>query len=1065
MDTMNKNIFYRQAFSDIFNKSDMVHFSFKHELSTLKPKPDNYLCLSSIPGFDPNDSKWDYQKWLNMQKAPEEVFWSFFMHSYDRIETENNYTVLDSRGQWVTFNNYNCKACVNVVKMFTPELHVVFHQDHQVLELIVYSEEFLWRKDDDDSGVTCFTDAGYNTLLSNVEKDLVWSDKIKTTDIIGQNNKFAREYITKSIYQLEIKYDTPGHYWCEGLSIPDFKVVKSPRVVAYEEKDGTVFSFRALMNCSDYSKYRKGFTKKKLKKIAEDFKDVLKKYDKDNELIEDAKIMRIQEIPQDSSHLEVIFHVLVEYDNFTFPCPQNITHHICTLHGIQKDLEIIAKNASNSKEHKKFKNITVRHTAFCLPYNSTQTNQEHWVSAGIGERSVLQHLCLTTNLLPDYRVCRGDFIIGAQWDEDHTPMCHEMKVPEITQRLFELDNSDNDASTIIDGMQEITEVDAGDIIPADLFFVGQLTRRLATEVSNGTEFGLEDVEKIISVLSHTTEVNEKTAKASQILNSTNTLLDMSERIITSVLLEASISNKTFDARKTNELLGVIELKAKNFITFVINPFVANVTGIALYRSSKKSNYIEDLIPRYLYTNQDATSLLMDDEGLEIATFLPGELLRRINEINQTAAVNTTVGPKPPLRIIITVCANDRLFQDNGTVSYFRANGRVVSVSIPGYGPNLPSFFPLIFRATHEITNKTNACGFWDFTPTNKTITSEWATRGCEFLSISSNLDDPVVLCGCSHLTHFAFLLTGVFKYDLTPEQLIVHKKHLFALDVITIVGCSLSLAGIIGIWITAMFFKTWREKAGSKVLLQLSVAIALQMLLFLFINGEYVMKDIREENKRIICITLGALLQYSVLIVFSWMLITGYLQYLRYVVVFGNPKPAHFTLKSIIVGWIMPTIPVFLVLGLDMESYLPPNWETEDFYGSNCYPQGYSLYFGIVFPVVVIFSVNLCFYIVVIYNITRRMDSSSKKKDTKIQRAQLRLSVFLFFLLGMSWIFGFFIYIGRSPHMIFEYLFCITATIQGFVLFAYFVILDPATRKLWEKFFISLKCGRSEKLT
>ncbi|XP_055679519.1 uncharacterized protein LOC129787776 [Lutzomyia longipalpis] len=1061
VNTLNKNTFYRQAFHDIFESSAHIHYNFIHKTSLVKPKPDNYLCLSSIPGFDSNDYIWDYEKWLDVENETQETFWNFYMHTYERNEPDNensytSYTVLDSRGQWVTFNNYNCKACVSVVKIITPEIYVVFHQERQALELIVYSEEFLWRRDEDDSGVTCFTDAGGNTLLTNVRKDLIWKDKIKTTDIIGQSNNFIREYITKSIYQLEFEYSTPGHYWCEGLSLPDFKEVKSRQVVAYEEYDGTVYSFRATMNCN---KCERGFTKKELKELSKNFKSFLKKFDSHEKLFGDAKVMQIKNIPQDSTKLEVIFHVVVEYNDFSFNCPQNITHHICTLYGIQRDLEIITRNASHSEKHDQFKNITVRHTAFCLPYRSSQTNEDYWMSAEIGERSVLQNLCLTTNLLPVYRICKGDFIIGAQWDEDHVPICHEMEIPNLTQKLFELDNSNKNSSTIIDEMQEIVEVDSREIIPADLYIVGTLLRKCAMEASNIIEFGLKEVGKILSILSHIMEVNETTARASQVLNSTNVLMDMNEKIITSVLLDASISNKTLPGNETNDL-GVIEIKAKNIIVFTINPFVANVTGIALYRSSNQSNDIEDLIPRYLYANQDATELLMDNEELEVATFVPEDLLQRINEINQTASGNVTLAPKPPLRIVIMVKANDRLYQENRNVSYFRANGRVVSVTIPGYGPNLPSLLPLIFHTLYEITNETNACGFWDFTPTNKNGTSQWATRGCEFLLSSPNLDPPLVLCGCSHLTDFASLVMGAYKNDIPLNKLSIHKNHLIALDVITTVGCSLSIVGIWGIWITAIFFKSWRQRTGSKVLLQLSAAIALQMFLFLFINAEYVLKDYLNVNQKIICITLGALLQYSVLVVFSWMLIIAYLQYLRYVVVFGNRKPAHFTIKSIIVGWIMPTVPVFLVIGLDMTSYLPPK---KDFHGF-CYPQGNSLYLGILLPIALILVANLGLYIAVIYSITRKMDGrkNSRKKKQRIQKAQLRLSVFLFFLLGMTWVFGFLIYTHRSPYIIFEYLFCLTATIQGFVVFVYFVILDPATRNLWENFFYMLCCRRSK---
>lgn len=541
---------------------------------------------------------------------------------------------------------------------------------------------------------------------------------------------------------------------------------------------------------------------------------------------------------------------------------------------------------------------------------------------------------------------------------------------------------------------------------------------------------------------------------------------MNERIMNEILLNASISNKTISGQEANRLLGVIEVKAKNIISYVIDPAVANVSGIALYQSGSNSSDLSDFQLEYLYANQSTVDLLEGRSDLEVATFVPQDLLMRINEINQTVSPNVTVQPRPPLRIVITVMATDRMFQENRNVSYYRTNGRIVTVTIPGYGPNLPTFLPIVFHTTQDIGNGSQACGYWNFAPKDRDVYSEWSTTGCEFLSMSSNTDPPIVLCGCSHITNFAFLLTGVFKHELPPEELLIYEMHAFALDLITVLGCSLSLAGVVGIWITAIFFKTWREKAGSKVILHLSVGIAMQMLLFLFINAEYLIKDINNADKRIICITLGALLQYSVLVVFAWMLITAYLQYLRYVVVFGNPRPPHFTIKSIIVGWILPTIPVILVLGLATDSYLPPNfYDNVNFREKNCYPHGNSLYFGVLLPVAVIFLANFATYIAVIYSITRKMDKSTKKNDTKIQLAQFRLSVLLFFLLGMSWIFGFLVYTEQDGNLIFSYLFCIIATLQGFVLFAYFVIMDPSTRKLWEQFFTSLRCGKSEKFT
>jgi hypothetical protein len=58
---------------------------------------------------------------------------------------------------------------------------------------------------------------------------------------------------------------------------------------------------------------------------------------------------------------------------------------------------------------------------------------------------------------------------------------------------------------------------------------------------------------------------------------------------------------------------------------------------------------------------------------------------------------------------------------------------------------------------------------------------------------------------------------------------------------------------------------------------------------------------------------------------------------------------------------------------------------------------------------------------------------------------QVATSVLLFFLLGLSWVFG--LLAGFST--VCAYLFCITATLQGFVLFLFFVLGEKKSRHYW----------------
>jgi hypothetical protein len=60
---------------------------------------------------------------------------------------------------------------------------------------------------------------------------------------------------------------------------------------------------------------------------------------------------------------------------------------------------------------------------------------------------------------------------------------------------------------------------------------------------------------------------------------------------------------------------------------------------------------------------------------------------------------------------------------------------------------------------------------------------------------------------------------------------------------------------------------------------------------------------------------------------------------------------------------------------------------------------------------------------------------------------RIATSVLLSFLLGLSWVFGLVAHLS----ILFAYLFCITATLQGFVLFVFFVLGKKQSRAYWVK--------------
>lgn len=291
-----------------------------------------------------------------------------------------------------------------------------------------------------------------------------------------------------------------------------------------------------------------------------------------------------------------------------------------------------------------------------------------------------------------------------------------------------------------------------------------------------------------------------------------------------------------------------------------------------------------------------------------------------------------------------------------------------------------------------------------------------------------------MLCYAQHLTQFSFLLGGSYAQRQAKEL----ESHEHVLDVVTLVGCVLSLFGLLGIFLTAALVKKWRDQASTKVLLHLCLALALQLLLFGFLGHS----DWSTGNWNR-CVLSGAALQYSVLVIFSWMLIIAFLQFQRYVTVIGVARPQHYILISALVAWLLPLLPTLSVVLINAKSYQPSQHQLSTHtHGALCYPSGYGLAWGVVLPIAVITIANSGMMLCILYSIYRALNP---RRQLIVQ--QLRLSVLLFFLLGLTWIFGLCSYLHLG--IVFSYLFCLTATLQGFVLFVYFVLLNTLNRQAW----------------
>ncbi|GIY80897.1 adhesion G-protein coupled receptor G6 [Caerostris darwini] len=312
------------------------------------------------------------------------------------------------------------------------------------------------------------------------------------------------------------------------------------------------------------------------------------------------------------------------------------------------------------------------------------------------------------------------------------------------------------------------------------------------------------------------------------------------------------------------------------------------------------------------------------------------------------------------------------------------------------------------------------CGFWDQKLNDNY--GGWSYKGC----YASFIDSGHMRCFCNHLTSFAVIL------ELKPGSEI-HKVHQATLSIITYIGCSLSLFGLGMIILTFILFRKWRKDAKHKVLFNLSLALACFLLLFL--------AGIERRGSRRGCMAVAVLLHYFMLASFAWMLVEAFMQYLSLVKVIGTYIP-RFMQKAMLFAWGIPLSIVSIVLGVNYDLYNSKH--------KYCWLSDKVFFVAVAGPVLSMLALNFVIFGLILYSntcgrSTKYLRTNQNERQEMVARAKAVFCVSV--LLGLSWIFGFLAVAGAK--LLFQYLFAITTTLQGFLIFIFFVFRQKSTRDLW----------------
>jgi hypothetical protein len=742
--------------------------------------------------------------------------------------------VIRTDGTWSLLPDYstlNCFVCEAAADIMVSELTLKYFPSYSPLRLWVYFPYGLWKESTDDKGFHCFTDSG-GDLIHEVRTTEIWN-KEWTLDDIQMLNRFRRKrgksnlsfHVHKKIYELKYEKKTSGNYWCEGHKIPNFEITNSNTVLVTGEESGPIYSLILDVhgNCDNG---------KDMKRCDPTFSDILERItlnltDKMPRCkVASLKVMRVINVFINGT-LRVLFHIQSSQGKKT-----------TFLDDYKQTMGIVKRTVERYKETYTF--YSFRGTEEC-PSDVTfdESKPLNWKSTPLGSTCVSMELCLEGDGMPVHRRCLGDFIHGAEWN---TPSgkCVNKNISDVTRSLHKLVLSSTGQNACdYEGLaEEVASLVSNPSLlsMADIYYVSKIMKEVAKVTLKDR---IPSLTTIIHILNNVQKANGESVKLSQTyFNSTNILLDSLQRLMEQI----TVGSKYRDE-------GVLLAVTSQVVVQISDPILSNVTGLVLLRNKSSSNSaavpthgyksFEELTIKPLKRNDNNPDFLQNLNEVEVAVWVPEDVIMEYIKGDRNSSwydypldwkgyvfsLLKRIENRP--KIIIVVFYDDHIFQniskaENSHRLERSTNmhdpvvvSRVVSVSIPGYSPDLPMPIPIVFRPLVNLSSihgaKERRCAFWDFTYNSSSSGSSlggWSAEGCVYAGNStsdvsklgniSSLLNVLDVCVCTHLTHFSELVTGHQEKSTTAygfvESDFHHKK---ALDIISLLGCSLSLLGVL----------------------------------------------------------------------------------------------------------------------------------------------------------------------------------------------------------------------------------------------------------------------------
>ncbi|XP_069101076.1 uncharacterized protein [Argopecten irradians] len=824
-----------------------------------------------------------------------------------------------------------------------------------------------------------------------------------------------------------------GKYWCEVWEMHPFNRRRSK---SYSVKYTDVITFRGTIDMPDMS--HKGVI---LHNMINQQNDKLSNILKDINYIHD-KILPVlrQNIPtvqsvstygskiEDAEPLQLGYYTFLKTtDNYTM-ADENMAYLV-----LRKELREVMKNTQMLLT---LPGKTPIHIVRSIDFTSTVACPlDHLKDEVTGLVATFPRSSIDTQVnsiemcegsVAGRASCKGDYDTGAYWtdisvtktcnnesntqseepeeedDEDEEEGIFEkMTVEDRLRELAEMDMEDDnvegimeETASIVEKVEEMTALDVDYI--ADIMDKTVKVHKITKEVGMNV---LKTMDKVMSI------DEDEIEKANEVSHASQRILKSFEKVAENIYLE--------DDGKLRIVKPNVALEVWN-----LNQMKRPIIGLAA-RQGKAGRLEEVFNEDRIFTLYNQSELYGD---IDAAIELPSDLI--------ASEMIDGKGVKDDTRLYMMVYRDGRLFQGNSKgrdkIDVTRdlrlgvLNSYIISASISGRQiKGLKQKVKTVFKPLQSPANDERKCAFWDFELNNKL--GGWSTAGCVYNGQANGRD----ICLCDHLTNFAVLI------DFYGQAEPVDPDHDFSLSIISLIGLSLSILGLSLTIISYVFFRKLRQGRAQQTLFNLALAMLCSWVVFL--------TGIRQTHNFIGCIIVAVLLHYFILSSFMWMLMEAFLQYLTFVKVLGT-YVTRYTLKTVVIAWGLPLIPIIVVLSLD-----PNLYRGGDRY---CWMSLEAFYYAFALPIGLIILCNLVVFILTVTSICRRPTGlRSNQSKQKIAITNLQAAITSFVLLGLTWLLGYLAI--ADARVVFQYAFTILNSLQGFFIFVLFVARKKQVRDQW----------------